>query len=53
MRLLARTMRGAALTEAGAARHDTAARVCAEIDSARETLLPESELCGPCASRWR
>ena len=46
VQLLARTTRGAALTEAGAAFRETAARVCAEIDSARETLLPEGELCG-------
>lgn len=44
--LLARTTRGAALTEAGATFRDYAARVCAEIDVARETILPAGELCG-------
>ncbi|ONG47346.1 LysR family transcriptional regulator [Pseudoroseomonas deserti] len=46
VQLLARTTRGAALTEAGSAFRDHAARACAEIDQARETLLPEGELCG-------
>ncbi|WP_159998164.1 LysR family transcriptional regulator [Roseomonas sp. 18066] len=46
VQLLARTTRGAALTEAGATFRDHAARACAEIDLARETLLPEGELCG-------
>lgn len=44
--LLARTTRGAALTEAGATFRDYAARACAEIDVARETILPAGELCG-------
>jgi DNA-binding transcriptional LysR family regulator len=44
--LLARTTRGAALTEAGATFRDHAARVCAEIDAARETILPAGELRG-------
>lgn len=44
--LLARTTRGAALTEAGATFRDYAARVCAEIDVARETILPAGELRG-------
>lgn len=44
--LLARTTRGAALTEAGVLFRDYAARVCAEIDVARETILPAGELCG-------
>ncbi|PZQ10536.1 MAG: LysR family transcriptional regulator [Ancylobacter novellus] len=46
VQLLARTTRGAALTEAGVAFRDHAARVCAEIDLARETILPEGELRG-------
>jgi DNA-binding transcriptional LysR family regulator len=46
VQLLARTTRGAALTEAGLTFHDHAARVCAEIDVARETILPAGELRG-------
>ncbi len=46
VQLLARTTRGAALTEAGAIFRDYAARACAEIDAARETILPSGELCG-------
>lgn len=46
VQLLARTTRGAALTEAGITFRDHAARVCAEIDLARETILPAGELCG-------
>lgn len=46
IQLLARTTRGAALTEAGLTFRDHAARVCAEIDVARETILPAGELCG-------
>jgi len=46
VQLLARTTRGAALTEAGAAFRDHAARVCAEIDAARETIIPAGELRG-------
>src|SRR5688572_11478940 len=44
--LLARTTRGAALTEAGATFRDYAARVCAEIDIARETVRPTGDLQG-------
>jgi DNA-binding transcriptional LysR family regulator len=44
--LLARTTRGASLTEAGATFRDHAARVCAEADAARETLPPGGELRG-------
>lgn len=44
--LLARTTRGAALTEAGVLFRDHAARACAEIDTARELILPDGELCG-------
>jgi DNA-binding transcriptional LysR family regulator len=46
VQLLARTTRGAALTEAGATFRDYAARVCAEIDTARETILPAGDLRG-------
>jgi DNA-binding transcriptional LysR family regulator len=46
VQLLARTTRGAALTEAGAAFRDHAARICAEVDVARETILPAGELRG-------
>jgi DNA-binding transcriptional LysR family regulator len=46
LQLVARTTRGAALTEAGTTFRDYAARVCAEIDAARETLLPEGDLRG-------
>ena len=44
--LLARTTRGAALTEAGSTFRDHAARASAEIDTARETILPTGELRG-------
>lgn len=46
VQLLARTTRGAALTEAGATFRDYAARVCAEIEVAKETILPAGDLCG-------
>lgn len=46
VQLLARTTRGAALTEAGATFRDYAARVCSEIDVARETILPAGDLRG-------
>ena len=46
VQLLARTTRGAALTEAGETFRDYAARVCAEIDVARETILPAGALRG-------
>jgi DNA-binding transcriptional LysR family regulator len=46
VQLLSRTTRGAVLTEAGVTFRDYAARVCAEIDIARETILPEGELRG-------
>jgi DNA-binding transcriptional LysR family regulator len=46
VQLLARTSRGAALTEAGVTFRDHAARICAEIDLARETVLPAGELRG-------
>lgn len=46
VQLLARTTRGAALTEAGVTFRDHAARICAEIDLARETILPAGDLRG-------
>jgi DNA-binding transcriptional LysR family regulator len=46
VQLLARTTRGAALTEAGIAFRDHAARVIGEIDAARETLQPAGDLTG-------
>jgi molybdenum-dependent DNA-binding transcriptional regulator ModE len=46
VQLLARSTRGAALTEAGATFRDHAARVCAEIDVAKETILPAGDLRG-------
>jgi DNA-binding transcriptional LysR family regulator len=46
IQLLARTTRGAALTEAGATFREHAARVCAEMDLARETILPAGDLQG-------
>jgi DNA-binding transcriptional LysR family regulator len=46
VQLISRTTRGAALTEAGATFRDHAARVCAEIDIARETILPAGDLRG-------
>lgn len=46
VQLLARTTRGAALTEAGATFRDHAARIGAEIDVAMETILPAGDLRG-------
>lgn len=46
VQLLARTTRGASLTEAGATFRDYAAKVVADIDIARETILPTGELRG-------
>lgn len=46
VQLLARTTRGAALTEAGITFRDYAARACAEIDAAKETILPAGDLRG-------
>ncbi|KZC81131.1 LysR family transcriptional regulator [Sphingobium yanoikuyae] len=46
VQLLARTTRGASLTEAGATFREYAARVVAEIDVAKETVLPAGELRG-------
>lgn len=46
VQLLARTSRGAALTEAGMAFHVHAARIVAEFDAARESILPAGEIRG-------
>lgn len=46
VQLLARTTRGAALTEAGIIFRDHAARVAAEIEAARQTIRPDGELRG-------
>ncbi|WP_439495728.1 LysR family transcriptional regulator [Bosea sp. (in: a-proteobacteria)] len=46
VQLVARTTRGAALTEAGALFRDYAARACLEIDMARETIVPDGDLRG-------
>lgn len=46
VQLLARSTRGASLTEAGATFRDHAARVCTEIDLAREAILPTGPLRG-------
>ena len=46
VQLLARTTRGASLTEAGLTFRNHAARACAEIDVATETMLPAGELRG-------
>lgn len=46
VQLLARTTRGAALTEAGTTFRDYAARVCTELDVARETIRPAGDLRG-------
>jgi DNA-binding transcriptional LysR family regulator len=46
VQLLARNTHGASLTEAGTTFRDHAARVCAEIDVARDTVSPGGELRG-------
>ncbi|RYF33421.1 MAG: LysR family transcriptional regulator [Comamonadaceae bacterium] len=46
VQLLTRSTRGAALTEAGATFQDYAARICSELDVARETILPAGDLRG-------
>ena len=46
VQLLARTTRGASLTEAGATFRDYAARVCAEMEVAQEAIRPTGELRG-------
>ena len=44
--LLARTTRGAAVTEAGLVFRESAARVISELDIARDTILPTGDLRG-------
>lgn len=44
--LLTRSTRGAALTEAGATFREHAARVCAEMEAACESIAPEGEVRG-------
>ncbi|RYF29364.1 MAG: LysR family transcriptional regulator, partial [Comamonadaceae bacterium] len=46
VQLLARTTRGAALTEAGSLLRDHAAKACAEIDLAKDKIFPRGELTG-------
>ena len=46
VQLLVRTTRGGALTEAGSTFRDHAVRIAAEIDVARETILPAGDLRG-------
>ncbi|MEP7456552.1 LysR family transcriptional regulator [Phyllobacterium sp. SB3] len=46
IQLLARTTHGAALTEAGSTFREYAARICAEIDIAQETIVPSGDLRG-------
>lgn len=46
VQLLSRTTRGVALTEAGITFRDHAARAVAEIDSAKEAILPDGDLRG-------
>jgi DNA-binding transcriptional LysR family regulator len=46
VQLLARTTRGASLTEAGATFREYAAKVVADLEIARETILPTGELRG-------
>jgi DNA-binding transcriptional LysR family regulator len=46
VQLLARTTRGAALTEAGITFRDHAAKICGEYDIAMETILPAGDLRG-------
>lgn len=46
IQLLARTTRGASLTEAGATFREYASKVIADLETARETMLPAGELRG-------
>lgn len=46
VQLLARSTRGAVMTEAGEAFRDYAAKVCEDIDTAIETISPEGDLRG-------
>lgn len=51
VQLLARTTRGASLTESGATFRDYAARVCSEIDVAQEAIRPDGDLRGASSRR--
>ena len=46
VQLLARTTRGAALTDAGITFREYAGRIVAEIEAARDAILPAGELQG-------
>lgn len=46
VQLLARTTRGASLTEAGATFREHAAKICNEFDVARDATLPSGDLRG-------
>ncbi|MEC3948869.1 LysR family transcriptional regulator [Sphingobium sp. HWE2-09] len=46
VQLLARTTRGAALTEAGIIFRERAARICADLEAARDEILPTGDLRG-------
>ncbi|MGO3128259.1 MAG: LysR family transcriptional regulator [Luteimonas sp.] len=46
VQLMARSTRGAALTEAGATFRDYAARATAEIDTAKDVIVPDGEISG-------
>lgn len=46
VQLLSRTTRGASLTEEGVTFREHAVRICAELDVARETILPAGDLRG-------
>nr|WP_218576253.1 LysR family transcriptional regulator [Pseudomonas sp. SLFW] len=46
IQLLSRSTRGASLTEAGTTFRDYAARACAEIETAKDMILPTGELRG-------
>ncbi|TQN60515.1 LysR family transcriptional regulator [Agrobacterium tumefaciens] len=46
VQLLARTTRGASLTEAGAVFREHAAKICSEFDVARDATLPSGDLRG-------
>jgi DNA-binding transcriptional LysR family regulator len=46
IQLLSRNTRGSALTEAGTTFRDYAARISAELDTAKESILPSGELRG-------
>lgn len=46
VQLLSRNTRGSTLTEAGVSFRECAAQTCSLIDLAKETILPQGELCG-------